>query len=165
MLSAGLATFTHVIKLFAIPEKITENLCAALVSSVIDCKIQYWEEMTAPAFDVLNCIGPLRKNKNSTMDDISTIEINPFEFERFKRHLHGVLERLCRLTASDNRAGTTDANDSMENLFSADDTLKEEDDDAATATKDDTESTPNNTEEESDWICDVKQTMDLLPRL
>lgn len=156
-LSAGLSTFTHVINLFAIPQIIKKNLCAALVNSVIDCKLQNWEEMTAPAFDVLNCTGPLRKNKQSTLDDISVIDRSSFEFERFKRHVTGVLERLCRLTSSENRIGTVDTDgDALE---------EEEDDDTAIAAAEDTESPSNKTEEESDWICDVKQTMDLLPRL
>lgn len=165
MLSAGLSTFTHIIKLFAIPQTVKENLCAALVNSVIDCTMQSWEEMTAPAFDVLNRIGPLRKNKNSAMDDTDTIDFSSFEFERFKRHLHVVLERVCRLAASENQAGSLDTDESLEHVFSTDDALKEEDDDAAIAEIEDTELPTNKTEEESDWICDVKSTMNLLPRL
>lgn len=161
-LSAGLTTFIHIIKLFAVPPKVTENLCAALFNSVIDCKMQNWEEMTAPAFDALNRIGPLRKNKNSTMEENTTIDIVPFEFERFKRHLHGVLDRLCRLAATDNRTGSVDKDDALDNVFSANDALEEEEDDAIA---EDTESALNKTEEESDWVCDVKETMNLLPRL
>lgn len=165
MLSAALDTFTHIIKLFAMPPTVKENVCAALVNSVIDCKMQNWEEKTAPAFDALNHMGPLRKNKHSPIDDINTFDTSPFEFERFKRHLHGVLERLCRLAAIENRAGTLDMDDSLENVFSADEALKEEEDDVAIAKNADIEPSPNKTEEESDWICDVKRTMDLLPRL
>lgn len=161
-LSAGLSTFTHIIKLFAIPQKVTENLCAALFNSVIDCKMQSWEEMTAPAFDALNRIGPLRKNKHSSMEEITTVDIAPFEFERFKRHLNGVLDRLCRSAASENRIGAVDKDDALDNVFSASDALEEEEDDAAV---EDTESPTNKAEEESDWVCDVKETMNLLPRL
>lgn len=166
MLSAGLVTFTHIIKLFAIPQTVKENLCAALVNSVIDCKLQNWEEMTAPAFDALNHIGPLRKNQHSTLDDINTIDICPFEFDRFKRHLQGILERLCRLAASDNnRTSTNIMDDSLEKVISTNDTVEEEEDNVAAATTEDIDPHPHGMEEESDWVCDVKRTMDLLPRL
>lgn len=165
MLSAGLTVFSHIIKLFAVPQNITENMCAALVNSVIDCKMQNWEEMTTPAFDALSRVGPLRKNKHLSMDDISTVDIIPFDFERFKRHLNGILERLCRFVSSENRSGAIDTDDSLQNILYVDDTLEEEEDDATNVANEDIESLPNKVEEESDWICDVKQTMDLLPRL
>lgn len=165
MLSAGLSVFTKIIELFAMPQKVTENLCAALVNSVIDCKMQNWEELTAPAFDALNRLGPLRKSKHSTIEDISTNDINPFQFERFKRHLHGILDRLCRFAATENRTGAVDAGDSLENIFSEDDALEEEGDDAVNSEIENKELPPSKPEEESDWVCDVKQTMDLLPRL
>lgn len=165
MLSAGLSVFTNIIELFAMPHKVREFVCAALVNSVIDCKMQNWEELTAPAFDALNHLGPLRKNKNSTIEDISTNDISPFQFERFKRHLHGVLDRVCRLAASDKRTGTLDAGDSLENIFSEDYALEEEEDDPANAEIGNKDLLPKKSEEESDWVCDVKQTMEILPRL
>lgn len=162
-LSAGLAAFSHIIRLFAIPQSVKDHLCAALVDSVFDCKLQNWEEMTAPAFNVLNYIGALRKNKHATVEESSPVDIGPFEFDRFKRHMQGLLERACRLAG--NRTASIDKDDVMESALSANEALEEEEDIGEAETADAAESTPNKAEEESDWTCDVKQTMDLLPRL
>lgn len=102
--------------------------------------------MTAAGLNILNYVGPLRKNKSVTADDDPTLDVAPFDFDRFKRHLTGLLERVSR-------NGQPKAND-------IDDTLTEEDD-----TNELADSTKAPKEEESDWIFDVKQTMDVLPRL
>lgn len=101
--------------------------------------------MTAAGLNILNYVGPLRKNKNATADDDPTLDVAPFDFIRFKRHLTGLLERVSR---------SGNANDI------SDDTLAEEDDANESV---DNSKAPK--EEESDWIFDVKQTMDVLPRL
>lgn len=102
--------------------------------------------MTAAGLNILNYVGPLRKNKTVAIDNDPTLDVAPFDFDRFKRHLSGLLERVSR---SGNQKGNN-----------IDDTLTEEDDTNELA---DNSTAPN--EEESDWIFDVKQTMDVLPKL
>lgn len=102
--------------------------------------------MTAPGLNILNYVGPLRKNKNVVADDDQALDVAPFDFDRFKRHLTGLLERVSR-------NGDQRSND-------IDDTLAEEDD-----TNESADSSKTTKQEESDWIFDVKQTMDVLPRL
>lgn len=103
--------------------------------------------MTAAGLNILNYMGPLRKNKNTAAaDDDPAIDVTPFDFERFKRHLTGLLERVSRLLTNGDQKG----ND-------IDETLAEEDDAA-----DDSKASK---EEQSDWIFDVEQTLDVLPRL
>lgn len=116
--------------------------------------------MTAPALDMINLIGPLRKNKNSAIDEDPTYDVNPFEYDRFKRHLLGLLERVCRLCvqSSSEQKASDPTDDSLENMISVAETLGEEEDGEATAAN-------NQLEEESDWVCDVKQTMDILPQI
>lgn len=113
--------------------------------------------MTAAGLNILNYIGPLRKNKNGAADEDLTFDKTPFEFDRFKRHLNGLLERLSRMVAS---SSTND-----HKSFDSDETiqeqpLKEEDD-----TAENNENSTPQIEEESDWVFDVKQAMDVLPRL
>lgn len=107
--------------------------------------------MTATGLNSLNYIGPLRKNKNAAVDDDLTLDVTPFEFERFKRHLSGLLERVSRILATNGEQNVNDVGE----------TLPEEDDNATDAS----EMQKNTEAEESDWIFDVKKTMDVLPRL
>lgn len=105
--------------------------------------------MTAAGLNMLNYMGPLRKNKNTSADDDPTIDVAPFDFERFKRHLTGLLERVSRLlTNADQKGNDTD------------DTLAEEDD-----TNELVDNPKASNGEQSDWIFDVKQTLEVLPRL
>lgn len=103
--------------------------------------------MTAAGLNILNYVGPLRKNKNVAADDDPKLDVAPFEFDRFKRHMTGLLERVSR-------NGDQKANDIGEPLDEEDD-INESADNSKDKPK----------EEESDWIFDVKQTMDVLPRL
>lgn len=104
--------------------------------------------MTAAGLNILNYMGPLRKNKNAPVDDDPALDVTPFDFERLKRHLTGLLERVSRISMSGDHKDI-------------DDTLTEEDD--TNETTDNTKTT--NKQEESDWIFDVQKTMDVLPRL
>lgn len=105
--------------------------------------------MSAVGLNILNYTGPLKKKeKNGVIDDDPTLDVAPFEFERFKRHLAGLLERVSR------HSGDQKANRISE-------TLPEEDDINESAI----DNSKATNEEESDWIFDVKQTMDILPRL
>lgn len=102
--------------------------------------------MTAAGLNSLNYIGPLRKNKNAATDQQDlTLDVTPFEFERFKRHLNGLLDRASRMIDGEQK----------------DDTLPEEDDNAIDAS----EMPKAAPAEESDWIFDVKKNLDVLPRL
>lgn len=105
--------------------------------------------MTAAGLNILNYVGPLRKNKNAPADDDPALDVTPFDFERFKRHLTGLLERVSRMSTNG------------EKVNDIDDTLTEEDD--TTESIDNTKTTIK--PEESDWTFDVKKTMDVLPRL
>lgn len=160
----------QLIKLIDMPAKCCDTLCSALTSTVTDypqqvnhlfiliivnlfdlifCVVmlydlQSWEEMMATGLNILNYIGPLRKNKNSAVDDDPTIDMAQFDFERFKRHLMGLLERVSRMSFNGDQK-----------VSDIDDTLTEEDDENAHTAK----------QEESDWIFDVEKTMDVLPRL
>ncbi|XP_055320368.1 protein PTHB1 [Sitodiplosis mosellana] len=145
-LSCGLACVNGLIKLIDVPPKGCDTLCSSLMSTVTDYPQQSWEEMTAAGLNILNYVGPLRKNKNAATDDDPTLDVAPFDFDRFKRHLTGLLERVSR-------SGGPKANDIKDTLTEEDDVI---------------ESTDNSKppkEEESDWIFDVKQTMNILPRL
>lgn len=115
--------------------------------------LQSWEEMTAAGLNMLNYMGPLRKNKNTPADDDPSIDVAPFDFERFKRHLTGLLERVSRLLTQNDQKTNGNDNDT-------DDTLAEEDD-----TVDSIDNPMAIKEEQSDWIFDVQKTMDVLPRL
>lgn len=107
--------------------------------------------MTAAGLNSLNYIGPLRKNKNAPNDEDQTLDVAPFEFERFKRHLNGLLDRASRMIATNGEQKPNDV----------DETLPEEDDNAIDASE-----MPKTTPaEESDWIFDVKKNLDVLPRL
>lgn len=107
--------------------------------------------MTAAGLNSLNYIGPLRKNQNSAVDEDPTLDMAPFEFERFKRHLNGLLDRASRMITTNGEQKPNDM----------DGTLPEEDDKAIEAS----EMSKTTTAEESDWIFDVKKNMDVLPRL
>lgn len=154
-LSCGLSAFAQIISLLDVPRKTTESLSALLGCSVIDYKRQHWEEMTAPALEMMNRVGPLARSKNTALTDGGTMDQEPFNFDRFKRHLNSLIERCCRMVAADSRSNA-EIEESMDNI--ADEPLKEEDDEHIAADS-------NRAEEDSEWTCDVQQTMDLLPRL
>lgn len=93
-------------------------------------------------------MGPLRKNKNTPLEN-ALIEISVFNFERFKRHLTSLLERVCRLAQSQdtkqNLSQANDPNDTQTEHILNDVIEKDLDENKIV-------------EEESDWINDVKQT-------
>lgn len=111
--------------------------------------------MTAAGLNILNYMGPLRKNKNAPIDTDPALDVAPFDFDRFKRHLTGLLERVGRMSSSSS-SGDQKSND-------IDDTLAEEDDPNELSAEQTIEG--NAPAEESDWCFDVKKTMDVLPRL
>lgn len=106
----------------------------------------------AAGFNILSYVGPLRKNKNAPVDDDPVLDVTPFDFERFKRHMIGLLERVSRMSTINDQK-----------LNDIDDTLTEEITEEDTNESLDAEKTPK--QEESDWVFDVKQTMENLPRL
>lgn len=154
-LSCGLSTFSQIISIFDVPRKITDNLCAFLSCTIIDYKRQHWEEMTSSALDMMNRIGPLARSKQNASGDTFNMDQEPFNFDRFKRHLNGLIERCCRIASADGKINA-DTDQSIDNITV--DTLKEEDDEHIVTDS-------NKAEESSEWTCDVKKTMELLPRL
>lgn len=113
--------------------------------------LQSWEEMTASGLNFLNYVGSLRKNKTAEQDP--TIDVTSFEFDRFKRHLSGLLERICRMciTPSDQRSID------VEDTFRIPESVEEE--------ADSPRSVKEKEEEESDWASDFNKSSDVLPRL
>lgn len=112
--------------------------------------------MTAPGLNYLNYVGALRKNKNATIDEEPSVDVTPFEFDRFKRHLTSLLERVSRMSTNDHKASGSD------DMSSVPEPVAEEDDSAiesANGIK------PKKKDEESDWVFDVEKTIDALPRL
>lgn len=149
-LSSGLISFAHAIAAFNISQKTITNLCMILCGATIDNRQQCWEEMVAPAFESMHRFGFLSKNKTN---DVSVVgDIDPFEFNRFKRHFVGVLERLCRLCIRSSNAA--DADESTDNNLK--DELNEEDEQMTNI---------DTAPEESEWTCNVEKTMEMLPRL
>lgn len=53
----------------------------------------------APTFNLLIHYGPLSRNKSIPLDSQPSVSSTNFEFDRFKRHMTSVLERLCRITS------------------------------------------------------------------
>lgn len=111
---------------------------------------QSWEETTASGLNFLNYVGSLRKNK--TAEEDPTIDVTPFEFDRFKRHLSGLLERICRMCTTPSDQKSID----VEDTFPIPESVEEEDSDSPRNVKE---------EEESDWASDFNKISDILPRL
>lgn len=82
---------------------------------------QTWEEMTNDSLDRLNHIGPLRKNKNASIDDNPSYAATSLDINRYKRRLSSILERVCRLSSK--KDNNPDENNLLEN-----DWLEEEND-------------------------------------
>lgn len=99
----------------------------------------------------LNILNNMRKNKNAVTDGDLTFDVTPFEIERFKRHLNGLLERTSRLSASSSEQKSTD-------------TLPEEDDNANDASEMQ-KTTPTEEVSNSEWVFDVAKNLDVLPRI
>lgn len=74
---------------------------------------QSWLEMVAPALEMLNHIGPLRKNKNTALDDNPSYATTSLDFGRFKRHFISLLERVCRLAANQTNSTNEDAENDL----------------------------------------------------
>lgn len=60
---------------------------------------------------MLNHIGPLRKNKNTALDENPSFAITSLDVNRYKRHFTSLLERVCRMAANVGQSGTTETDD------------------------------------------------------
>lgn len=107
-LSCTLALIKNVVENFNINPKTIEGFLSALVYPVNDWIDQSWEEITAPALDMLNHNGPLRKNQNASIEEQPNFAVTTLDFVRFKRHLNSLMDRVCRLVAN-NSNNTTPA--------------------------------------------------------
>lgn len=81
------------------------------------------------------------RKANSTVDDLTQFSVPVFEIDRFKRHIKGLLERVCRFAVKA-------PNDSKR-------TLEEEENDNGTILE-------SQIEEESDWISNDKRPVESL---
>lgn len=97
----------------------------------------------------LNYVGSLRKNKKAEEDP--TIDVTPFEFDSFKRHLSGLLERISHMCTTPTDQKSID----VEDTFPIPESVEEDADSPRNA----------NEEEESDWASDFNKISDVLPRL
>lgn len=113
----------------------------------------------------MNYVGDLRKQKNGQEEDALFVDIVLFEFERFKRHLTSLLDRILLLTRTD--ANSNDKEDG----FNRPESLKEEEEETATPRRRESRGGSNIDDEtdqgcdESEWVSDVKRMMTILPRL
>lgn len=102
---------------------------------------QSWEEMTAPGLNFLNYVGSLRKNKTAEEDPM--IDVKQFEFDRFRRHLSGLLERICRTCKTPLDQRSID----VEDTFPITESVEEE----AESLQNVKEKEEEEEQEESDW--------------
>lgn len=120
---------------------------------------QSWEELTSAPIDAQNCIGPLRK-VNSSVDDLVQFDVSTLDMSRFKRHLSALLDRACRLaskSSSERKPDGEDAGAGSEPFSKPGNVFDQDENDTILE---------GGVEEESDWINNVKQTVeDLLPQL
>lgn len=71
-----------------LPTTVMQILCGSLCHSVNNFLEQSWEEATYPAFDMMQHVGALRKDKSAGGDDYFSSE--HFEVYRMDRFLKGV---------------------------------------------------------------------------
>lgn len=88
-------------------------------------------------------IGPLRKNKNATLDDQPTFAITEFDFNQFKKQFISILDRITRLTST----GTSNESTILDKLD--DDALKKD-------------PKAEELEETSEWMNNIDGTTGLL---
>lgn len=105
-LSCTLALIKNVVENFTIHPKTIEGFLSALVYPINDWNDQSWEEITAPALDMLNHNGPLRKNQNASIEEQPNFAVTSLDFVRFKRHLSSLMDRICRLVANNSNNST-----------------------------------------------------------
>lgn len=58
-----------------------------------------------------NHLGPLRKNKNSSLDDHLTFAITNLDINRFKRHFASLLERVSQMASMHSQSSSEDFKD------------------------------------------------------
>lgn len=105
-LSCTLSLIKNVVENFTIHPKTIEGFLSALVYPINDWNEQSWEEITAPALDMLNHNGPLRKNQNASIEEQPNFAVTTLDFVRFKRHLNSLMDRVCRLVANNSNNST-----------------------------------------------------------
>lgn len=99
-LSASITLIKIIIQHLDINQKIISEFLDCLTTPSYDW-IQYsWEEITWPSLELLNYSGPLKKNKNVTIDDRPTICMSDFDLNRFKKQLASLCDRITRLSSS-----------------------------------------------------------------
>lgn len=108
---------------------------------------------------MLNHIGPLKKSKSVSFEENQAVDSSTLNFDRFKRHLTGLLDRVCRLAAKgEDIKGISDQSVDDLNEITNEDNSQEQN---PTNLEDE-----NFLEEESDWISEVKETTDaIVPQL
>lgn len=104
-LTSALELLKNLIRFLDIPIKTCDGFLSALITPIINWNEYCWEEITSPSLEILNYSGPLRKNKNSTLDEHPTITTNEIDIQRYKKQFGSLVERICRLviTKNDNK--------------------------------------------------------------
>lgn len=118
--------------------------------------------MVAPGLNYTNRVGALRKQKNGQAENAHSIDIVSFEFERFKRHLTSLLDRIMHLATTDAQSGDKDDG------FQRPESVEEEDEETVTPRKrgdSDARAADERRDDESEWVSDVKSMMAILPKL
>lgn len=115
-LSAAIILIQTIIKYLDLSAKTTVQFLESLVTPVEDWDEHSWEEMTWPVLETLYHTGPLKKNKNSTIDDCPTINMTDFDLNRFKKLLTSFCDRITRLSSSSPSSGGNDTNLSTFNI-------------------------------------------------
>lgn len=128
--------------------------------------------MVAPGLNYLNYVGALRKNKAGKDEDAISIDVTPFDFERFKRHFAGLLDRISHISSDT-------ASNEKDDGFHRPESLEEEEEEegGAAAAKGDggegrdsvdeanSRSKAKKVRNESEWVSDVHKMMTILPKL
>ena len=94
---------------------------------------------------MLSHIGPLRKNKNTSLDENPSFAITTLDINKFKRHVLALLDRICRLILR-----PTDKSDTKSHHEDDNDDIAEENNEDAIDTVDENQ--------ESEWISSYTTT-------
>lgn len=133
-LTAAMTFVKIIIKYLDIPVKTTVEFLECIVTPVADWLHNSWEEITWPSLEFLNNTGPLKKNKNSTIDDRPSITLTEFDLNRFKKQFASLCDRVTRLSSSTSGGTNTihsasDINRSGDDSHSNDQIINEKDED------------------------------------
>lgn len=120
--------------------------------------------MVASGLNYINYVGALRKNKTAKEEDVISIDVTPFDFERFKRHFSGLLDRISHISSdsASNDEGFT-RHESLEEVDEEESGVANER--RASVDEANSKSKAKKARNESEWVSDVQKMMNILPKL